>query len=309
MPQVESIIILERTEPEKLKDQGAGIRLGPEIVDVLRKYTSFPLERYAVEMKTYHILDDDGNDLVKNSTSGSWATSWGRIFHGLRQTLEAASSHGTKTTYRTGCMVRDVIDEGSKLKIECGGVDEQKETFRADLVIGADGASSTLRHLLEPDSQRTYAGYVCLRGTVPTPQLSERTQTTFHQAAGFFFPQNGAQVVLYTVPSSEEDLDSGTCLNWVWYQLKTGDELQDLMTDSQGTKHKYTLPVGSMRDELVHAAKKQVDNGFAPQAMEVIQKTTQPFVQTVTDNIAGSNCFFGGKLLLVGDAAAGQGYV
>ena len=279
------------------------------MVEVLRKYTSFPLEKLAVEMKTYHILDDDGSDILKPSTEGSWATSWGRLFHGLRQNLEAASSHGTKTTYRTGCTVLDVIDEGSKLRVECRGVDEQKETLRADLVIGADGPSSTLRHLLEPHSQRSYVGYVCLRGTVPTPQLSESMQTTFHQGGGFFFPQNGAQVVLYTVPSNEENLDSGTCLNWVWYQIKTEDELHDLMTDSQGTKHKYTLPMGSMREELVYAAKKQVDNGYAPQAMEVIQKTAQPFVQAVTDNIAGSNSFFGGKLLLVGDAAAGQRYV
>ncbi len=305
VPHIESITIFERSDQERLKDQGAGIRLSPEVVDMLHKYTSFPLEKYAETLKTYRILDDDGSDLVKNA-SNNWSTSWGRLFHGLRQAFEAQTVHGTQLAYRAGWNVESVTDDGSKLKVQYQGNDGQQELSSADLVVGADGASSTLRHLVDPESKRSYVGYVCLRGMVPTPQLSEKTQATFHQAGGFFFPQQGAQVVLYTVPSNEEDTGSGTCLNWVWYQLKTESELQDLMTDSQGVRHAYTLPMGSMREEIMQAVKKQAESGFAPQVTEVIQKTAQPFAQTVTDNIAGSNCFFGGKMLLVGDAAAGQ---
>ena len=306
MPQIESITILERSEPDKLKDQGAGIRLGPEVVETLRKYASFPLEKYAVSFTTYRMLGDDGEDLVKSSTD-NWSTSWGRLFYGLRQAFEEPSREGLKTLYRTGCTATNVRDEGSTLEVdfESGG---NKEGCLADLVVGADGTSSTVRNLVERGSKRSYAGYVALRGMVPTPELSERTQTTFHRAGGFCFPQDSAQVVMYTVPSSEQEIESGTCLNWVWYRLKTVSELEDLMTDGQGIRHTYTLPMGKMREEVARAMKKEAESGMAPQAIEVIQKTTHPFAQTVTDNIAGSNSFLGGKLLLVGDAAAGQRY-
>jgi hypothetical protein len=78
------------------------------------------------------------------------------------------------------------------------------------------------------------------------------------------------------------------------------------MTDDAGIRHKYTLPVGSIRQEVVDAVKKQAQREMPPQFAELIQKTAQPFIQTVTDNIAGGNSFLGGKVLLVGDAAAGQ---
>jgi hypothetical protein len=59
---------------------------------------------------------------------------------------------------------------------------------------------------MEPGTTRLYVGYVFLRGMVNTAELSEKTQATFHQAGGFFFPQDGAQVVMFTVPSSENTL-------------------------------------------------------------------------------------------------------
>ena len=274
------------------------------MIDTLRKYTSFPLEQYAEPLKTYRALDVDGNDLVKIEAN-NWGTSWGRLFHGLRQAFEEDGSTGVKTVYRTGCTVTSIMDDGSKAKLELVS-NGQQEDYAADLVVGADGASSTLRHTVEPDSKRSYAGYVVVRGTVPTPQLSERTRETFHQGGGFFFPEHGVHFVLYTVPNSDSDVASGTCLNWVWYQLKTETELSELMTGVNGTQYTYTLPMGSMREEIVQKLKQDAANGMPPQVTEVVQKTTSPFVQTVTDNMAGSNCFFEGRLLLVGDAAAGQ---
>ena len=252
---------------------------------------------------TFRMLGPDGEDTF-NAQSNSWSTSWGRLFVGLRQVFEKTSANAVSTEYRTSCRVVNVIDQGSKLQVVAAESGGREESWLADLVIGADGASSTLRHLVEPDSTRTYVGYVALRGLVPTPELSEKAQNTFENSAAFFLPEGGSQVVSYTVPDA--DVDSGTCVNWVWYQLKTEEQLADLMTDSQGVRHSFTLPMGSMRDEVVEAVHKQAETGMPPQLTEAFKKTKQPFVQIVTDNLAGENSFFGGKMLLIGDAAAGQ---
>jgi 2-polyprenyl-6-methoxyphenol hydroxylase-like FAD-dependent oxidoreductase len=48
--------------------------------------------------------------------------------------------------------------------------------IEANIVIGADGASSTVRRLLLPEVDRTYAGYVAWRGTVKESLLPEETR-------------------------------------------------------------------------------------------------------------------------------------
>lgn len=60
----------------------------------------------------------------------------------------------------------------------------QMQDATADLVIGADGANSTVRELLCPTAQdRKYAGYVMRRGIVPEQRLSAETM---HQCADWF---------------------------------------------------------------------------------------------------------------------------
>jgi 2-polyprenyl-6-methoxyphenol hydroxylase-like FAD-dependent oxidoreductase len=280
--------------------------MSPEVVETLRKYASFPLEEYAVPLFTYRLLNESGRDFM-TSHSNNWATSWGRIFLALRHAFEESSSGGLRGVYRTDCKVVDVVESGSGVTVEYETTRSQRERCSADLVLGADGASSTLRHLVEPETKRSYVGYVILRGMVPSSELSEETKATFYQTGAAVFPRDTPQVVAYTVPNTEpQEGEAETCLNWAWYQRKTEAELEDLMTDGQGTRYTYTLPMGRMRQEVAQAIKNQAAAGLPPQIAEAVQKTAQPFVQIVTDNIAGENCFLGGKMLLVGDAAAGQ---
>lgn len=58
-------------------------------------------------------------------------------------------------------------------------VTKQQQTYDADVVIGADGANSTLRRQLHPDLQRQEPGYVLWRGTIPTSQLSKEALDRF----------------------------------------------------------------------------------------------------------------------------------
>jgi len=74
--------------------------------------------------------------------------------------------------------------------------DLQTATLRADLVIAADGPSSTIRKIVCPDVARTYAGYVAWRGTVPENEASETMKRTFVDKFTFFHDfENGIQIL------------------------------------------------------------------------------------------------------------------
>jgi flavin-dependent dehydrogenase len=96
-------------------------------------------------------------------------------------------------------------------------------------------------------------------------------------------------------------------MNWVWYSnYPEGSEQFDrLMTDIHGHKHRYTVPVGSVREDNWVTQKDYANMVLPPQFAELVNKTTRPFVQAVTDVISTHATFFDGKVLLVGDALCG----
>ena len=106
-------------------------------------------------------LADTGSGLVHPLVPNEdqvWTTDWYVVYRALLRALQTSTGGvrlqtGTKVTnaYLTKDGRWNVISEGKK--------DEQ-----ADLLIGADGAYSTVRSLVLPDLQPQYAGYVSWRG-------------------------------------------------------------------------------------------------------------------------------------------------
>ena len=76
------------------------------------------------------------------------------------------------------------------------------------------------------------------------------------------------------------------------------------MTDNDGHRHRNTLPPGKMRQEIWHKQKSYAQSVLARPFAELVGKTTQPFISSVSDSIAPRASFFDGKLLLVGEALA-----
>ena len=96
-------------------------------------------------------------------------------------------------------------------------------------------------------------------------------------------------------------------MNWVWYTnyADNSPELEDLMTDTDGKRHPITLPVGKMKSSVWEKQKTYAGEVLPPQFAELVQKTTHPFVQAITDNICDECVFMDGRVLLTGDALAG----
>jgi len=72
------------------------------------------------------------------------------------------------------------------VEVEYEGEEGKTEKEKADMVLAADGPSSTIRKLLLPQVERKYAGYVAWRGTVPENEASSLMEDTFTDQFTFY---------------------------------------------------------------------------------------------------------------------------
>lgn len=93
-------------------------------------------------------------------------------------------------------------------------------------------------------------------------------------------------------------------LNFVWYYnvSESSQEFADIMTDKSGHRHRFTVPPGSMAPTAWERQKLYARQILPAPFVELIEKTTRPFISTVSEVQMPKACHFGGKLLFVGDA-------
>lgn len=244
-------------------------------------------------------------------------TSWELIYHVLCANFDHSVSRFCKAPepregegtakYDFGNTVKDVRDLGDKVEVDYENRDGNRDTAKADLVIGTDGPSSTVRTILLSYVKRKYVGYVAWRGLVPEKGLSAAAQEAFTDKFTFFHAE-GTQILAYLVPGRNGSLEAGErMVNWVWYckYAPDSDEYRDLMTDSNGHTHYLTLPVGLMKPEILQAQHKLARETLPTQFAEIVCREESPFVQAITDVKSPQNPFFDGIVLLIGDAVAG----
>lgn len=88
--------------------------------------------------------------------------------------------------------LKDLGSDGVEVRFE--DKDGKGGSLKADMVIGADGPSSTVRRILLPDVERTYAEYVAWRGTVLESGVEEETRECFAEKFTFFH-SDGLQIL------------------------------------------------------------------------------------------------------------------
>lgn len=299
--------MLERYQQGQLKDQGAGIRVGDEVASFLRKYANAVVGDYTTPMDFFNVVNMEGDLFSSIPFTGNHSTTWIQLFRALmRGFVGENAGHPTTCKYRSGCNVQTLIRHDEKVEVRMIHEDNTEETLLADLVVGADGASSKVREILLPEVKRTYAGYVLLRGLVPVEELSDGAKNVMSSAATFCYNHN-SQMLSYTVPGYHlDEPQKDILLNWGWYQKKTPDELVELMTDVAGKRHNFSLLPGGMQEHIAAEIRAQAQRELSPQFAEAVAKTKAPFVQVITDAYSPQKVFWDGKVLLVGDASGGQ---
>jgi 2-polyprenyl-6-methoxyphenol hydroxylase-like FAD-dependent oxidoreductase len=315
--------LLERNPKPVLDNQGAGIVAGGDTLAFFKWYSRCQRE-LAVSSVRRQYLNRNG-DVVHKEDMKQSMTSWDLAYYMLRANVDGLESaycevpksddSSAQVKHLHGHKVTGMWEQGEKagrLVVEYETVDNKKGSVEADLVIGADGPSSTVRSIFTPEVERTYAGYVALRGTVREDRVSPKTLEAFSERFTFFHGP-GIQILAYLIPGNNGTLQPGErFINFVYYKntaprgmTDRSTEFRTLMTDVDNNYHRITMPPGKMNPKAWATQCDIAREKLPPQFAEVVCSTEKPFVQAVTDVISPTNEFLDGRVILVGDALAG----
>lgn len=308
--------VLERNPSPLRHNEGAGIVAGDELQEFVRIFDATHRPIF-VASRSRHFIDRDGSQIHQIERLQQM-TSWDLLYCLLRANFDGMKSEYCEVptvdesqgdaTYSHGCaitQIRPMSDRRIEVEFQTG--EDRIQTEIADLLIGADGHSSTVRKMLLPEIRCKYVGYVAWRGTVSELEISEILATMSVEKISFF-QKDGFQMIAYTIPGEKGSLKVGNRLiNWVWYcnYLQDSREYIDLMTDSDGVRHQTTLPTGKVNEDIWKRQKGFARAALPPPFAELVEKTKLPFVQSITDVISPKSAFYDGRIYLVGDALAG----
>lgn len=200
--------------------------------------------------------------------------------------------------YRFGAEVTSFSEgaDGVRIHLASG------EDHTADLLVCADGITSTARRTLLPDVEPRYAGYVAWRGVVDERDLTAATFERLVDAVTYVLLPD-SHILVYPIPNLDGALEPGRRLqNFVWYRnVAEGEALDDLLTDREGRQRTSSLPPGTARDHHVAALRAAAGSQLPPAVAEVVQRSAEPFVQVIYDVDIPHMAF--GRVCLLGDAA------
>jgi 2-polyprenyl-6-methoxyphenol hydroxylase-like FAD-dependent oxidoreductase len=309
-----NVTILERNPTQLLHDQGAGIFAGGDTLEVFKRYDRCkrPLAVTSRELQYFNKNGDVVHRIVKDQDM----TSWDVCYHIMRANFDGIKSGycdhipeplptDGKAVHLHDHKVTSFNEEGNGVRVYFEQGDGTKGSVFANLLVGADGASSTIRNILVPEVKRRYVGYIALRGTVLETETTDAVREAFQEKSALFHAP-GTQILAYTMPGANGSVKPGDrLLNWVYYINLPSAELTELLTDIDGVRHRITIPPGKIDPKSWEKQKLIARERLCPQFADLVCGTRKPFVQAITDAISPDHEFLNGKVVLIGDAIAG----
>jgi 2-polyprenyl-6-methoxyphenol hydroxylase-like FAD-dependent oxidoreductase len=282
------IAIYERTQGD-LASRGAGIGTYRQLFDIMASLGIEDLEAKCIPLKRRLCFDVRGevaHEVNKLHTMSAWAT----IYDALRKLVPASE-------YHSGKQLVDI--EQTKGSVTAIFSDASRVT--ADLLIGADGLRSTVRHRYAPEIEPVYAGYVAWRGMVDENDFSPADHAQIFENYAFGFPE-GEQFLAYPVLGrTNENIKGKRAYNFVWYRPASPEALKDLCTDEKGVCHGSAIAPPLIRPDVIRGIKEAANKLLAPQLARIVNQVQQPFFQAIND--LESNRLVFDRVALIGDAA------
>ncbi|MDT0541866.1 MULTISPECIES: FAD binding domain-containing protein [Streptomyces] len=284
-----TVDVYERT-PTLLENRGGGIVLQPTTMKWFGERSARRIEELSTV--TRHVRHLGGDNEVVHDDAVEWRySSWSTIYRALLD--DFGTDH-----YHLGefCAGFDQDADGVTLRFVSG------RTETADLVVFADGITSTARRRLFPDLVRHYSGYVGWRGTVPEGEVSEETRRLLGEALTYSVAP-GTHIVLYPIPGPDGEIEEGRrLLNYVWYRnVPDGPRLHELTTDLRGFECPVSVHPGQVQQRFVDEMRSAAAAQLAPAAAEAVIRTRQPYMQVVFDTRIPAMA--DGRVAVIGDAA------
>ncbi|MEO0397591.1 MAG: FAD binding domain-containing protein [Cyanobacteria bacterium P01_A01_bin.137] len=279
--------IYERS-PHGLDSRGGGIVLQPEVVMAFQK-AGIPRDNLGVVASERYYLQRDGG--IQPMVMRQTLTSWNLLYGSMRRYFPDEHYHQGKV------LTLVQADDETITAIFADGTHET-----GDLLIGADGPTSTVRQQLLPTHAPEYAGYVAYRGLVDEPDLDPETAKIFTERFVFYdFPNS--HILAYVIPGANESLVPGERrFNWVWYvNYDEKTELPRLLTDKNNQRRDRSIPPGMMAPAIETEMRTYANQVLVEPFQKLVEATKEPFVQSILDLGVPQMVF--DRIALVGDAA------
>ena len=282
------VTIFERSGAE-LEQRGAGIGFLPASYRYLVERARLDLDRVSISTAYIRYLDRQGR-VIHEQPQAYRFSNWNTVYRSLLRCFG-------RERYLLGQECVDITQRDSKAVIKKG----DGEQVRFDLVVCADGVNSRGRACLLPEVRPKYAGYVAWRGLVPAKELGEKAKPL--QDAITYYVYANSHILVYPIPSLDGSVrPEDRLINFVWYRnYLPGSDLEDLMTDAEGTTHEISLPPGKPRPEHVAEMRATAQARLPQRISDVVLAVKQPFVQEIVDIEVPRMAF--GRVCLIGDAA------
>jgi len=283
-----TVDVFERT-PEQLDHRGGGIVLQPITMRWFDGRSARRIEELSTRSRVLRYLGADNT--VEHEEPADWRyTSWGTVYRALLG--DFGHEH-----YHLGefCAGLTQSDDHVELRFVTGRVE------RADLVVFADGISSTGRRRLFPHLERQYSGYVGWRGTLREDGVPRPTYDLLNDALAYTVGDH-THALVYVIPGVDGELEPGRrLLNFVWYRnVAAGAALDELTTDVRGVECPVSLRPGAVQQRYVEEMREAAAE-LAPAVADVITRTAQPYLQVVFDTRIPAMAQ--GRVAIIGDAA------
>ena len=272
---------------EDLAGRGAGIGTRPDLFAVMRRIGIAPDPTVGVSVKSRLCLDRNGA-IVAERAVPAVNSAWDRVYRPLKDALPAAC-------YRAGMPLVGLEQDGDGVAARFA--DGSRE--RGDILIGADGVSSTVRQIVLPALEPSYAGYVAWRGVAEEKDLTPDICAGLLERFTFCLPP---EELFLCLPMPGRDAAGERRFNWVWFRLVDfARELPLLCTDEDGRCHGTSIPPPLLRRAVIEEFRAHAAAVLAPQLARVVAETRQPFLQPIYDLACPRVAFE--RVALLGDAA------
>lgn len=281
--------IFERS-PAAMDSRGGGIVLQADVLQHFRYARIDHANALGVRSHDRLYLDRAGT-VVHKEPMPQTQTSWNTLYNALFSAFPAEHYHRGKTLV-------DLIENEQRVT----AIFEDGSRVEGDLLIGADGAGSTVRSLVLPGTGYSYSGYVVWRGLVDEHRLPDFAQAQIYE--DFVFQQDPESLMLeYMVPGLNGSVNPGERrFNWLWYlKAAQGPELDAVLTDKNGHRRSHSVPPGALAVEQDAYIRERGEQHANPAFRELIRQTKDIFVQAILDLNVPRMVF--GRVLLTGDAA------
>ncbi|KWD09735.1 hypothetical protein WM34_29910 [Burkholderia ubonensis] len=282
------VTVYERS-PNPLRGQGGGVAVLRRMMAFLEQHGRHCRRMISVPTHRRRWIDRQGA-VTRDEPEMLPFSSWDAVYRSLCDTLPPG-----RIRYGRAITGFDPHADGIDVHVE-------DERIRADLLIAADGAGSSLRTRLFPGCAPSFAGYVAWRGIVDEAAFDADAiaslveNMTLHKAPGELF-------MAFLIPALDGSLEPGARrFNWLWYRNETDlDALRRHLTDRDGRVHHASVHPGRLADDSAASLRQLAAERLPAVLSQLVLATRAPFVQAIFD--AMSPDFVGGRVALVGDAA------